>query len=96
MIFSYPGTGACNGDSGGGLYFEDDGIYHLRGVVSIAKSRSGVESFCHSKAYVVFTDVAKYLDWIQEKLGQYIEVEHRKKTVHKKAFDLKSFAILFF
>lgn len=69
MIQSYPGTSTCNGDSGGGMYFEDDnGIYHLRGIVSIAKSRSGVDNFCNPNEYVVFTDAAKYRNWIQDKI----------------------------
>lgn len=68
MICSHSGTSTCNGDSGGGMYFQDSGIYRLRGIVSIAKSRSGVENFCDPNEYVVFTDAAQYLDWIHEKM----------------------------
>lgn len=65
-MFFDSGTGVCNGDSGGGMYFDDSGIYRLRGIVSIAKSKNGVENFCDANSYVVFTDAAQYLNWIQE------------------------------
>lgn len=62
------GTSICNGDSGGGLVFEENGIYRIRGIVSLTVGTS--ENTCNSESYVVFTDVAQYLDWIEEVVPQ--------------------------
>lgn len=58
------GTSVCNGDSGGGMYFEQDGVWKLRGVVSISTSRNN-SLLCNTKEYVLFTDAAQYLEWIR-------------------------------
>ncbi|XP_050356447.1 CUB and peptidase domain-containing protein 2-like [Nymphalis io] len=70
------GTAACNGDSGGGyVVFVTDsknpdfrveyatGAWYVKGIVSVIISRKG-SSLCDTEAYTVFTDVAKYRDWI--------------------------------
>lgn len=59
------GTSVCNGDSGGGMYFENDGIYSLRGIVSLTVARSAEANICNPQEYVLFTDAARYLDWIR-------------------------------
>ncbi|CAG9861490.1 unnamed protein product [Phyllotreta striolata] len=65
------GTGACNGDSGGGMVFPIAGtdrnnpVWQLRGLVSISVALQNLNR-CDSTHYVVFTDVAKYLDWIKK------------------------------
>ncbi|KAJ8956093.1 hypothetical protein NQ318_016546 [Aromia moschata] len=65
------GTSVCNGDSGGGIVFPKTGsnpqnpIWQLRGLVSISVALQN-QVRCDSKHYVVFTDVAKYLDWIKQ------------------------------
>lgn len=59
------GTSVCNGDSGGSILFEKDGVYRIRGIVSLTIARDASGS-CNSKEYVIFTDVAKYLLWIEE------------------------------
>lgn len=61
------GTGACNGDSGGGLFFNDGNTWYIRGIVSFTKPREDA-NICDPNEYTVFMDVAKYLDWI----GQYL------------------------
>lgn len=61
------GTSVCNGDSGGGMFFEKDQTYYLRGIVSLAVAKE-LENVCNPKQYVLFTDVAKYLDWIKKKI----------------------------
>ncbi|CAH0549015.1 unnamed protein product [Brassicogethes aeneus] len=59
----------CNGDSGGGMVFpkeqvfDSQPIWQIRGVVSIGVALQG-HFVCNDMKYVVFTDVAKYLDWI--------------------------------
>ncbi|XP_047539159.1 chymotrypsin-like elastase family member 2A [Vanessa atalanta] len=72
------GTSACNGDSGGGFlvfvrdsktptshYLTPDipGAWYVKGIVSVSLARQD-DSICDPKAYTVFTDVAKYRDWI--------------------------------
>lgn len=60
----------CNGDSGGGLVFPKPGsnannpIWLLRGMVSISVALQN-QFKCDAMHYVVYTDVAKYLDWIK-------------------------------
>uniref|UniRef100_A0A182MLH4 Peptidase S1 domain-containing protein n=1 Tax=Anopheles culicifacies TaxID=139723 RepID=A0A182MLH4_9DIPT len=59
------GVGACNGDSGGGMFFNYDGTWYIRGLVSFTKPREDAH-ICDTKEYTVFTDVAKYLKWIEQ------------------------------
>ncbi|XP_067015707.2 uncharacterized protein [Anabrus simplex] len=66
------GTSVCNGDSGGGMVLPEqqaDGstVWRLRGLVSISVSKEE-KRVCDTKHYVVFTDLAKYRDWIQNYL----------------------------
>lgn len=51
------------GDSGGGMYFKDDGVWRLRGIVSIAPL-SQTMNYCNVYDHVLFTDTSHYLDWI--------------------------------
>lgn len=65
------GTGVCNGDSGGGLVFQnpaDKNQWFLQGIVSISPRRQGT-SFCDPQYYTVFTKVKKFLDWLENILG---------------------------
>lgn len=39
--------------------------YHLRGLVSIGVALQS-EAVCDTRHYAVFTDIAKYLDWITQ------------------------------
>lgn len=69
-IFYFVGTSACNGDSGGGLVFaqkvsDNKESYFLRGIVSVSVSR-GDKDVCDTNHFIVFTDSAKYLDFINE------------------------------
>lgn len=56
----------CNGDSGGGMFFKENDLYHLRGIVSLSVSLKDEPTVCNPQHYVVFTDAARYLDWIKE------------------------------
>ncbi|XP_070501610.1 uncharacterized protein [Chironomus tepperi] len=56
------GVGVCNGDSGSGLFVDDGTTYYLRGIVS--SSLLNVNRECNVDNYSVFTDVTKYIDWI--------------------------------
>ncbi|XP_046385988.1 transmembrane protease serine 9-like isoform X2 [Ischnura elegans] len=69
-------TSACNGDSGGGMFFpktvpgkKDTYIlpvtWTLRGIVSLSVLKE-FERTCDTKQYVIFTDTAKFYHWIKE------------------------------
>uniref|UniRef100_A0A182NF46 Peptidase S1 domain-containing protein n=1 Tax=Anopheles dirus TaxID=7168 RepID=A0A182NF46_9DIPT len=58
-----PGVSACNGDSGGGMFFEVGGRWYVRGLVSFTPVRAQT-SYCDGTKSTVFTDVARYLEWI--------------------------------
>nr|XP_029716135.1 polyserase-2-like [Aedes albopictus] len=60
------GTGVCNGDSGGGLFFEVDGVWYVGGIVSFTRARDENQKRCHTKGYGVFTKIHDYLSWIRE------------------------------
>ncbi|KAJ6634036.1 Serine protease 41, partial [Pseudolycoriella hygida] len=62
------GTNACQGDSGGGLVFEFDGVFYIRGIISIAKSERNMS--CNTDDFVLFTDVAQYLTWIVQSVPE--------------------------
>ncbi|KAF4530806.1 hypothetical protein B566_EDAN017105, partial [Ephemera danica] len=69
------GAGPCNGDSGGGMFFKErtsDGSsrWMLRGVVSLSLQDEETRQ-CDLNNYIVFTDVAKYLQWIKNVIGQF-------------------------
>nr|XP_026492030.1 chymotrypsin-C-like [Vanessa tameamea] len=69
------GTSACNGDSGSAFQvFVPDvakdknktiGAWFVRGIVSLTVSRTDV-AICDPEYYVVFTDVGKYIHWINK------------------------------
>lgn len=52
--------GVCQGDSGSGLYVEIDNKFYLKGIVS-----SSIVRKCSEKSYALFSDVAKYYDFIE-------------------------------
>ncbi|XP_050090716.1 transmembrane protease serine 9-like [Anopheles aquasalis] len=59
------GTGVCNGDSGGGMFFQFQNRWFLKGLVSFSNTidASGV---CNLKQYIGFTDASQYIDWLYE------------------------------
>jgi secreted trypsin-like serine protease len=66
--FENQGKAACKGDSGGGFYQYDRSTtrYNLAGIVS----SSIYDPFggCSINTYSMFTDVSKFVGWIQEKM----------------------------
>ncbi|XP_050091847.1 polyserase-2-like [Anopheles aquasalis] len=61
-------TNVCTGDSGGGLIYFKNEIGYLRGIVSFAP-REQLEdgsTGCDPNGVVGYTDVARYIDWIEE------------------------------
>ncbi|KAG5336777.1 LFC factor, partial [Acromyrmex charruanus] len=57
------GSSVCDGDSGGGLCFEKDGIWYLRGIVSVSPENKGT---CDYNSYVGFTSISHFRDWIRQ------------------------------
>ncbi|XP_025267269.1 uncharacterized protein LOC105247821 [Camponotus floridanus] len=57
------GSSVCDGDSGGGLCFEKNGIWYLRGVISVSPNKEGI---CDYNSYVGFTRISNSLEWIRE------------------------------
>lgn len=56
------GRGPCNGDSGHGLFFKNQGKFYLRGLIS--SSLIDEDFTCDVSTYAVYTDVFKFKDWI--------------------------------
>uniref|UniRef100_A0A2M4ANB5 Putative trypsin-like serine protease n=1 Tax=Anopheles triannulatus TaxID=58253 RepID=A0A2M4ANB5_9DIPT len=63
------GVSACNGDSGGGMFFTYGNVWYIRGLVSFIPLRDQL-AICDPNQYTVFTDVAKYLSWLREHFRQ--------------------------
>jgi len=57
------GTGACTGDSGGGLTVVQDDVHYLRGIVSA--SLHGAEYGCDVESYNIYTDIRYYMNFIK-------------------------------
>lgn len=52
------------------MVFQIDGVWHLRGLVSLGLSKDN-EAVCDPNHFVVFTDLAKFLPWIRENIEPY-------------------------
>ncbi|XP_055601439.1 basement membrane-specific heparan sulfate proteoglycan core protein-like [Uranotaenia lowii] len=74
------GTNVCNGDSGGGMYiqqqngngYDGGGQWTIRGVVSFAPAREGT-NLCDLHSYAAFTNVAFYSGWIREQSKELLD-----------------------
>ncbi|KAG4080262.1 hypothetical protein HA402_010754 [Bradysia odoriphaga] len=85
------GTGACQGDSGGSISFEENGSYYIRGIVSVGQGKVNLitqKIDCDAMQYVVFTDVAKYLSWIKTTLGDKPELSSKSMSQNVPQLDL--------
>lgn len=60
-------AGPCKGDSGAGFMVREGDKFYLRGLVSTSLAANGK---CDLRNYVIFTDVSKYLDWIQDHINE--------------------------
>lgn len=58
------GRGPCNGDSGSGMSMKKNGRWMLRGIVSAALA-DPIQNSCNLGEYIVFTDAAKFSNWIK-------------------------------
>lgn len=64
------------------MSFEINGVYYIRGIVSLTSIEQDQE-LCNCKDYVIFTDVERYLPWIEHIVPQleYQSLEIGKYTV---------------
>ncbi|CRL03695.1 CLUMA_CG016244, isoform A [Clunio marinus] len=60
------GSGPCKGDSGGGLYMKANIKWFIKGIVS--SSLFTDEGMCDVEKYSIFTDVAKFSNWIAKEM----------------------------
>ncbi len=63
------GKDSCQGDSGGPIFLNDNGVYKQLGIVSWG------EGCAKEGSYGVNTNIAKFIDWINEKTGDIIETD---------------------
>lgn len=63
------GTSICEGDSGGGLVFQRNNSWFIRGIANLAGS---TEFGCDMTKFAFFTDVVAHFDWIQDTLKSFI------------------------
>ncbi|GAB1860049.1 Limulus clotting factor C [Camponotus japonicus] len=61
------GSAVCDGDTGGGLVFKTNGLWYLRGIVSVSLGTilEGGTAHCDNNLYTLYTQVSNYIDWIQ-------------------------------
>lgn len=57
--------GPCDKDAGGGLANWSDGRWFITGIFSVALA-DPVHNTCDQYASVVFTDVSKFVDWLEQ------------------------------
>lgn len=67
---SYQLKRSLTGDSGSGLYHEDQGVFFLRALVSSATLDKNQE--CDLTNYALFTDVLRYMNWINSQAKEII------------------------
>jgi secreted trypsin-like serine protease len=65
------GKKACQGDSGGGFYVQNDNSYTVSGIVS-----AGFPN-CSASPYAMFTNVPKFVEWIRQEMAKEDEVEEQ-------------------
>lgn len=58
------GSGVCFGDSGSGLFIKVNQVHYLKGIVSSSLVK---DQLCDVSKNAVYTNVLKYMDWIEEK-----------------------------
>lgn len=76
------GTGVCNGDSGGGLYFPmKNDRWCVQGLVSLSPRRLST-SFCDPEKYTIFTKVGLYVKWIKHMLDEIHATHEFTKTAY--------------
>jgi secreted trypsin-like serine protease len=68
---------AFKGDTGGGFYLLDSStkLFSLQGIVSASNDPAQPTRGCDVNVYSVYTNVAKFVDWIRSKIEKPKEIE---------------------
>jgi secreted trypsin-like serine protease len=72
---------ACVGDSGTGFYLRDEALksYNLVGIVSASlEDPDNKNRRCNVETYTIYTNVAKFSDWIAAKMKETAEISWKK------------------
>ncbi|XP_053687782.1 transmembrane protease serine 9-like isoform X2 [Sabethes cyaneus] len=62
-VGSDKGSNACTGDSGGGMFFERNGIWTVGGIISALDTNNG---FCNPDGYLKATNTGHFGKWIKQ------------------------------
>ncbi|XP_058836458.1 transmembrane protease serine 9-like [Topomyia yanbarensis] len=65
------GSNACTGDSGGGMFFEEDGLWTVKGVVSALDTVNG---FCNPEGYLKVASTGHFLKWIKHEIKAALQI----------------------
>lgn len=68
------GSGPCSGDSGGGLFVLHQNRWYLKGIVS---SSFVILGMCDVSQSAVFTNVPKFLTWVNQVMAKNTVIDHR-------------------
>ncbi|XP_055536259.1 venom protease-like [Wyeomyia smithii] len=63
-------TTPCFGDAGGGMFFQEDRAWMLRGIVSFTSSSATVTMNCDPQKYFGLVNVAHFKQWIEETIAR--------------------------
>ncbi|CAL1673906.1 unnamed protein product [Lasius platythorax] len=71
------GSSVCDGDSGGGLIFKTNGLWYLRGIVSVSLGTilHGGSAHCNNNLYSLYTQISSHIDWIQNVI---VKLQHNQ------------------
>jgi secreted trypsin-like serine protease len=76
--FKNQGKSACQGESGGGFFKFDGSTSRFSLVGIISTSLYNPFGSCRLDTYSVFTDVGKFVDWIEMKIEETREIKWQK------------------
>jgi secreted trypsin-like serine protease len=67
----------CSGDGGGGFYLFDSMTkrFNLQGIVSATKYDHYRNRNCDINIYTIYTNVAKFIDWIRSEMNKWKEIK---------------------
>ncbi|XP_055536280.1 transmembrane protease serine 9-like [Wyeomyia smithii] len=62
-VGSKKGSNACTGDSGGGIFFDNGGVWTVGGVISALDTTNG---FCNPDGYLKVSSIGYFRKWIKQ------------------------------
>lgn len=79
LLMYFPsGSSVCDGDSGGGLVFETNNLWYIRGIVSsgLGSIITGGTKTCDNTRYAIYTEISFHMTWIQDIM---LKIENEQK-----------------